>query len=238
MKSTLPATHLLRHFLLFVLTVVFLLTLIRAAYGLWQFPRLDETNALMPLFLQGLRFDLALIGLVCLIPVVLGSLLSMSEGTRGLAKFVITSFLMLGLLLILTLELITPWFVQNQGLRPDVALMGGIENPVAALQVVVQEHPIPLVVGLVLCALILIAFWARLEMKRFLRYRVAAPSALMLAIVGGLACVIAIWSTPDLRQPAFSPGDSLISADSTVNDMAMNSAYKTLYSAALPLLNK
>ena len=237
MKSTLPASHLLRQFLLFVLTAVFLLTLIRAAYGLWQFPIVEEVGAVVPLFVQGLRFDLALIGLVCLLPVVLGSLLSMTDATRGIAKFLIVSFLLLGLLLILVLELVTPWFIQTQGLRPDLALMAGVDNPMAVLQSVIADHAIPLVIGIVLCVLILIAFWSRMELQRFLRFRLSVPSALLLGVFGGLVCVVAIWSTPDLRQNAFSPGDSLISKDATVNDLAMNSAYKTLYSAVLPFFN-
>jgi hypothetical protein len=238
MNSTLPATHLLRQFLLFLLTCMFLLTLMRAAYGLWQFPKLEETDALVPLFVQGLRFDLALIGLICLIPVVVGSILSITNATRGLAKFIIVLFLVLGLVLILSLELITPWFVDTQGVRPDINLIASVENPVSTIKAVATAHAIPLAVGSILCALILIAFWARMELQRFLRYRVSVLPGLFMAIGGGLLCLIAIWSTPDFRKPAFSPGDSLISRDATVNDLAMNSTYKTLYSAVLPYFNR
>lgn len=237
MKSTLPATHLLRQFLLFVLTCIFLLTLMRAAYGLWQFPKLEEADALIPLFVQGLRFDFALIGLICLIPVVLGSILSMTNATRGLAKFIIVLFLVLGLLLILLLELVTPWFVDTQGLRPDIDLITSVENPVNTIKQIATAHVLPLAVGSVLCILILLAFWARMELQRFLRYRVSVMSGLLMAIGGGGLCLIAIWSTPDMRNSALSPGDSLISRDATVNDLAMNSTYKTLYSVALPYLN-
>lgn len=209
----------------------------RAAYGLWQFPKLDEADALVPLFVQGLRFDLALIGLICLIPVVLGSILSMTNATRALAKFIIVFFLVLGLVLILLLEFITPWFVDTQGLRPDIDLLVNLENPINTIKQVATAHAIPFAVGAILCVLIVVAFWARMELQRFLRYRVSAPSALLMAVGGGLLCVVAIWSTPDLRNPAFSPGDSLISRDSTVNDLAMNSTYKTLYSAVLPYFN-
>ena len=121
----------------------------RAAYGLWQFPKLEEADALVPLFVQGLRFDLALIGLICLIPVVIGSILSINNATRALAKFIIVSFLVLGLLLILSLELITPWFVDTQGVRPDIDLIASIENPVNTLKQVATAHPIPLAVGAV-----------------------------------------------------------------------------------------
>lgn len=238
MKSTLPATHLLRQYLLFVLTVVFLLTVIRSAYGLWQFPKLEETDTFVELFVQGLRFDLALVGLIALVPVVLGSLLAMSDATRGLAKFVIGLFLLGGLVLILLLELLTPWFVDTQGLRPDVNLLSSVPTPIQTVQQVVMQHVVPFAIAALLCILILWAFWSRMEMSRFLRYRISSTSALAMAVLGGLACLVAIWSTPDLRKPALSPGDSLISVNATVNDLVMNSAYKSLYSAALPYLQR
>lgn len=236
MKSTLPASHLLRQFLLFVLTTVFLLTLMRAAYGLWQFVKLEETNALVPLFVQGLRFDLSLIGAICLVPVVLGTLLSMLRVTRGLAKFVIVLFLFVGLVLILVLEFLTPWFVHTQGLRPDLGLIGAVESPVDVIKALFADYAIPMAVGAALCLLICIAFWSRLELQRFLRYRLSVPSALVLAILGGILCVVAIWSTPDLRKAPLSLADAQISQDATVNDLAMNTAYKTIYNMLMPVL--
>lgn len=238
MKSTLTAAHLLRHFLLFVMTVIFLLTMIRSAYALWHFPKLEETNAFVELFVQGLRFDLALIGIVCFIPVVLGSLLSMTKVTRPLAKFIINLFLFGGLFLILLLELVTPWFIDTQGIRPDLALLQAVETPVATIQGLVSEHLIPVIIGSVLSLLILIAFWSRLEIRRFLRYRMSVSGALFTCIVGGLLCVLAIWSTPDLRKPAFSPADAQISDNQTINDISMNTTYKTLHAELLPLLNR
>lgn len=238
MKSTLPATHLLRHFVLFALTIIFLLTMIRAAYGLWQFPRVMEADALVDIFVVGVRFDLALIGYLLLIPVVLGTLLGMFDSTRLLARWLVFGWLIAGLLFILLAELVTPYFVAEQGLRPDIPLLSALENPLAALKTVWSEHLIPAVIGVVLAALILIAFWSRLEISRLLRYRLSRLSAMLLAIVGGAICLLAIWSGVDPRQPALSPGSGLISADATVNDIASNTAFKTLYSIAMPYLNE
>jgi len=238
MKSTLSATHLMRQLLLFALTIIFLLTVVRAAYGLWQFPRLEETNAYVELFVQGLRFDLALVGLICLIPVALGTLFAIIKPTLPLAKFIITFFMIVGLVLILLLEMITPWFIHTQGVRPDINVLMDIKSPIDTLKTAVVGNPIPAGIAAVLCILILIAFWLRLENHRFLRYRVSFLTGLPFLFVGCLLCVVAIWSTPDLRKTAFSPADSLISADTTVNDLAMNTTYKFLYSLASPHLEK
>lgn len=235
MKSKLPASHLLRQFLLFALTVLFLLTLLRAAYGLWQFPRLSQADSVLPWFVEGLRYDVALVGLICFIPMVVGSLLSTLTSTRALAKLLITSFLVSGLLLVLILELITPWFVQTLGLRPDIELLSQVEQPLTVLFTVVSEQTIPLSVALLLCVLILVSFWGRMEMKRFLKYRLSVPSGVTLAIVGGLVCSVAIRSSSDLSKPVLSPLDARISEDSTVNELTMNSAYKLLYSIVQPV---
>ena len=232
MKSILSATHLLRRFVLFALTVLLLLSVLRAAYGLWQFPKIAETQAFVALFVQGLRFDLSLIGLLCIVPVVVGSLLSITKLTRGLARFIIILFLMMGLFLVLGLEFLTPWFISIQGVRPDHHLVGAVEDPLKAIITVFDIHTVPVVIGAVVSALILIAFWMRLEANRFLRHRISAPTGILLAVVGGFVCLVAIWSNPDLRKTPFSPVDSLISADVTVNEMAMNTSYKALYSLA------
>jgi hypothetical protein len=237
MKASLPASHLLRQYLLFVLTAVFLLTMIRAAYGLWYFPSVEESGAIVALFVQGLRFDLAYIGMVCLVPVVLGSLLSMTQSSRIIAKVLIMVFLLSGLVIILSSELITPWMLHSRGLRPDMELLKGISNPVLELQSLLAERIVPAVIGLVLCVLIIVAFWSRMEPKRFLRYPVSKPSALLLAVIGGFVCLMAIWSTADLRRSPISPVNAAISEDATVNELAMNSAYKTLYTFVGPMLD-
>lgn len=230
MKSKLPASHLFRQFLLFALTLVFLLTVIRAAYALWQFSRIEVADTVMPLFVQGLRFDLALVGILCIVPLILGGVLAMMTRTRPLAKFLIIGFMVGGLLLVMLSELITPWFLETRGLRPDVQLLASIDQPLSVLQALLREQAVPLVVAMFLCLLILIAFWGRMEVRRFLRYRLSVPGALILSAVGGALCVLAISSSTDPAHFALSPADAEISTDATINDLAMNSAYKLLYS--------
>lgn len=230
MKRTLPASHLLRQFMLFALTILLLLAVVRAAYGLWLFPDIARENAFVPLYVQGLRFDLSLIGLICLVPITLGSALSVSRFTRGLAKFIIVFFLAVSLFLVLVLELLTPWFISGLGVRPDFYLIGSLDNPLTTLKSVFVQHTVPLIIGSLICVLILTAFWIRSKFKRFLRHRVSAPAGILLSVVGGFVCLVAIWSNYDLRQRALSPTDSLISADVTVNELAMNTTYKAVYS--------
>ena len=100
------------------------------------------------------------------------------------------------------------------------------------------EHTVPAAIGAVFCLLVLLAFWFRMELSRFLRYRTSVLGSMFTALVCGALCVLAIWSTPDFRKPPFGPGDALISTNATINDLAMNTTYKTMYSILLPYFNR
>jgi hypothetical protein len=105
-----------------------------------------------------------------------------------------------------------------------------------------STNKIPLIGGLLLAMLIIFAFIRRLELSRFLRYRVGVPSALMLLVFGGLLCLVAIWSTPDLR---FSPlayveasepaGENTVDV-SMSHEIALNTTGKILFDYAQPVL--
>ena len=238
MKSSLSAVHLFRVFALFTLVVLFLLTLTRAGFSLWQLAHIESVDGFnnlqgfAELFIMGWRFDLALIGAILLIPVTLGTFLAMLGPVRYLGKFIIHLFLIVGLLFILVGEYVTPYFLHQGDARPDVFLVQAIENPVEVVAALWSAQLIPAVVGLVLAILILIAFMARLEMGRFLRHRIAPLSGITLMVLGGGLCLLAMISSvgfikPPIKLPTpLHPNDSIISADQLVNELSMNSAFK------------
>ena len=227
----LPISHLIRHFLLFVFFMLFLHTFARAAYNLWQLDKVIEVNALIPSFLQGLRFDLALIGLLLIVPIILVPLLAMFRPLTSLARVVSVLWLFLSLVLVLLLELITPHFMAEQGVRPDMVAFSAIENPAMLATRVISDNLVPAVIGLLLFVLILVAFWVRLDSSRLLRYPVKPLPALCLIVVGVAFCVLAIRSSFDLNAPIMRPDAALISKSSIVNEISLNSTYKTLLSA-------
>jgi len=238
MASTLPFSHILRHFLLFAFVVIFLMTTIRAGYSLWQFPRMLEHDAVVDTFLTGIRFDVALVGAVLLVPVIVCSLLGMFDFSRGFAKAFLIGWLSVSLFAILMAELITPLFMVKQELRPDLPMLQQLKSPAAELNLVANRYLMHTAIGLILVFLIMFAFIVRLETHRLYRYRLSRWHGLGLAIVGSLLCIMAIWSNWDLSKTHFNPGDGLISADATVNDITLNSSYKIVYSSLSPLLSE
>ncbi len=236
MQSRLSATHLLRHLTLFTFIGIFLLTMVRAAYVLWQFPKVMESNAIVDVFLMGLRYDLALLAILLIPVIVLGCVFGMLNFTRKFARFLVVALLMLGMLFLLVTELITPAFMVEQSMRPDLPMLTSIKDPVALLKSLWSAYMIQIAIGLVLFVLVLVAYWARLEVSRLLRFALAPLSTISLLIVGILLCAIAIYSGVDPAQPPLSPTTGLISTDTMVNEIALNTGYKLLYSFVSPFL--
>lgn len=236
MKSRLSATHLLRHLALFLFIGVFLLTLIRAAYVLWQFPKALESGALINMFVMGLRYDLALMGILILPVLLLGCLFGVIGPLRMLAKFFVIFLLMLGMLFLLLSELITPYFLVEQGIRPDLSTLTSIKDPVSVIASLWSAYMIPAIIGVVLTVLIVIAYWSRLETNRLLRFPLKVLSTIALLFVGVALCGLAVYSGVDPSQPPLSPATGQISSEAILNEITINSGYKLLYSFVAPFL--
>jgi len=236
MKSRLSGTHLLRHLVLFLLIGVFLLTMVRAAYVLWQFPKAMESEALVDIFIMGLRYDLALVGIILLPVLVVGCLFGMLGATRLIAKSLVIFLLMLGMIFILLAELITPYFLVEQGLRPDLSVLTAIKDPVNVLASLWSSYMIPAIIGVVLTVLIIIAYFSRLETNRMFRFPLAPLSTIALLVVGVALCGFAVYSQIDPSQPPLSPSAGLISTETIINEITLNSGYKMLYSIVAPFL--
>jgi len=236
MQSRLSATHLLRHLALFTFIGLFLLTMIRAAYVLWQFPKFAESRALIDVFLMGLRYDLALLGILLLPVIVLGCVFGILNVTKQFARFLVVLLLMVGMFFLLVTELFTPSFMVEQGLRPDLPVIKAVEDPIALLMSLWANYKIPASIGLILVLLIMVAYWARLEVSRLFRFALAPVSTIALLVVGVALCALAIYSGVDPSQPPLSPTTGLISAETGVNEIALNTGYKLLYSFVAPFL--
>jgi len=236
MQSRLSAGHLLGHLALFTFIGIFLLTMIRAAYVLWQFQKISDSNTLVDVFVMGLRYDLALMAILMLPVLVLGSVFGMLNATRKFARFVVVFLLMLGMLFLLMTELVTPSFIVEQGVRPDLPVFAAIKDPISWLTQLWSSYMIPVILGLILVLFIVIAYWARLEVSRLFRFALAPMSTIALLIVGVAVCSLAIYSGIDPAQPPLSPTTGLISTETLINEIALNTGYKLLYSFVSPFL--
>ena len=229
--------HLGRIFLLFSLTLLLLFTLARVGFNLWQFHKIPDTQTLVQSFVQGLRFDLATIGLILLLPILVVPFFAMFNLTKGLSKFIVVTWMLIVLVVVLVLELITPYFLSQSGVRPDLGVITEIEKPVELISQLWSKYLVPAVIGVILIVLILLSFWNRLEVNRMLRYPVKKLPAICFMIVGVALCLFAVHSSVDISKPPMGVDAAVISVDSTVNEITLNSAYKGLmnYASSLKL---
>jgi len=238
MKSTIPSTHLLRHFTFFALVALFLLTMMRAGYALWQFPSLLESKAWHNVFLTGLRYDLALIGGLLLVPVIVTPILGMMSITRLLSKSLLVIWLMLAMGYILVTELVTPYFILENGIRPDLAIFAVTEEPIIAGMGFVHRYFVQSMIAALLVFMIFVAYYRRIEVSRLLRYRLSVGSSLALVILGAALCLLAIRSEYDPGKPALSTNDSLVTKETLLNEITLNTGYKLAYSTIQPYFVK
>lgn len=228
--SRLPATHLIRHFLLFAFAVLFLLTMARAGYTLWQMGNVESIGVLTSVFLMGLRFDLALVGILLAVPVFIVPLLAMTRFTRGIGKFLSITWMILAIAAVLLFELLTPYAIQQQGLRPDLSVVSTMGDPVNLLSQLWSKYIIPAVVGIILSILIFVAFIARLDSKRFLRHPIKVIPALLVSFLGLAICIVAATGSANPPGLGFGPQEAQVSGSQVVNEITMNTPFKTVYS--------
>jgi len=237
MADVLSATHLVRRFALFALTLLFLLTMLRAGHALWHFTALPQPPSLPDLFIQGLRVDLSLVGTLLLPIVVSAPLLGLLDGGRGVARLLVIALLTASLVGVLVAEYITPAVWLAEGVRPGVRVLEDVGGAAGSVLAGLRAAPVPALLGAVLIALVTIAFLSRLETRRLLARRLSGGSALTLSLLGGLACLIALWSgipglTDPLTMEATRIGDVPLA-----NELVLNTAWKLLYPPVIdPLL--
>ncbi len=229
MKTHQSVYTLIRHYLLFTLTVLFLATLARAGYSLWHFTEVADVPTLTQTFWQGFKFDMAAIGLLLAIPVFIVPLLAMFRTTVPLARWFSIVWVTLAFVLLLALELVTPYFLESSEVRPDASALASAGGVVDLLADVWSQFMIPAIIGTVLVVLILIAFWGRLNVRHFLRKPVKMIPAILMSVLGFAFCIMATHASIDLTRPMIDPSAALVSTQSVVNEITMNSTYKGLY---------
>src|SRR5690606_17296766 len=95
-------------------------TLARIALGLWFAGRVAEGSGWIFILLQGLRYDLILQGMLLLLILPLTPLLCAFDATRRLWQRLLPLYLTLCVLFLAFMELATPWFIDEYGLRPNI----------------------------------------------------------------------------------------------------------------------
>jgi phosphoglycerol transferase MdoB-like AlkP superfamily enzyme len=217
----------LRPLLSFAWRVLLLLTVSRALLVAWQWQRVSEAGTVEFLFLQGLRFDLVLLGLVLAVPVLAFPILASNRYLLPLWKGLLRVYLPAALLLIVFLECSTPSFIEQFDSRPNILFLEYLNHPVEIGLTLWAAYKVQLMLAAV--ALFFVARWINRALRRQTAFMMPIglwPAALAAPVLLVL-CVGFVRSTTAHRP--VNPSTVAVSVDPMVNDLALSSLYTTLY---------
>ena len=224
-----PLASNLKVFAAFAWRLLLLLLVSRTLLVIWQWDRVADAAMLVPVFVQGLRFDLLLLGIALLLPTML---LPVFASTKRLAplwgKMLVVYFSLL-LLVVAFMEVATPSFINEYDSRPNILFVEYLDHPREVGAMLWAAYKIPLLFGVVF-VLIFTALNVR-QLRNVVR-RVQPMKALHAIAITPLLLIICfgmIRSTLDHR--AVNPSTVATSSDPLINDLALSSAYTVLYAS-------
>jgi phosphoglycerol transferase MdoB-like AlkP superfamily enzyme len=203
-----------------------ILSLFRLILVFWQSERVLSTGQLSQVFLQGLRVDLILLGLIILIPLLLSPLFTLFKAWRQWRLFTLF-WLIITITFIVFLEMASFGFIAEYDVRPNRLFIEYLKYPQEVVPMLWNGFRVHVLLGL--SALVVTIYlmikmaspWLMQENQlKKLRYWVALPLLILLV-------AFSIRSTIGHR-PA-NPALFAITSDNMVNSLILNSPYSVLY---------
>jgi len=217
----------LRPLLSFAWRALLTLVVCRSIFVVWQWQRVIEADMLASIFLQGLRFDLVLVGLLLIAPVLAFPILASNRflvpAWRGLLRVCLPAVLMV----IVFMECSTPSFVDQFDSRPNILFLEYLNHPREVGATLWAAYKIPIAVSVLLVSWIT---WVNArQIARLVRpiQPVGLVPAILVTPLLVVVCLGMARSTLDHRP--VNPSTVALSSDPLVNELALNSTYTALY---------
>jgi phosphoglycerol transferase MdoB-like AlkP superfamily enzyme len=217
----------LKPLIFFAFGLISILTISRLLLVAWQWERVTDVDMLAAVFVQGLRFDLVLLGLSLVIPALLFPILAATRWTFPTWRYVLRVYLPVMFVLVLFMELSTPSFINQFDSRPNILFFEYLNHPREVSSTLWAAYKMPIIFALMFLAVSGVTvskqfrrMTRHLPRPRSLLVLLAAPVLLML-------CLGLVRSTFDHRP--VNPSTVALSKDPLVNELALSSAYTALY---------
>ncbi|MBP4057912.1 LTA synthase family protein [Aeromonas caviae] len=211
----------------FALIALISLTVSRLGLGLWQLERVDAVSGWQEMLLQGIRVDVATLCWVWGVPAVLTQLLAGPHAPGRLWMQLIRIWLTLGLWLMLFLEISTPAFVTEYGVRPNRLYVEYLIYPKEVLSMLWAGRKGELLLAVIFSGAVLGGGWwlsGRLVRDlSFPRWYWRPAFALLILAVGFLG------ARSSLGHRALNPAMVAFADDPLVNALTVNSAYSLFF---------
>lgn len=209
-----------RPVLLFFIAGLVLLSVARLGLALWQFDAVSQTHGWTAVLLQGVRVDVATL---CLLFGLLAVVLLLLPAHR-LLHVVASLWLATCIALLLLLELATPGFMGEYGLRPNRLFLEYLIYPRELFSTLLHGRPLQLVFAPIVVGVVFWLGW-KLARRLFARPQATAswPLRAMLAVL--VLCLSALGARSTLGHRPLNPAMVAFSANPLVNQLPLNSFY-------------
>ncbi len=212
---------------IFALLALAALMISRIGLGLWQAERVDAAGGWQHLLVQGLRVDIATLcwlwGGAALGTVIFGGKHVLGYVWRPILRLWLT----LGLWLMLFLELSTPSFIEEYGIRPNRLYIEYLIYPKEVLSMLWSGRPLELLFGLVASTLIL---WGGWKLSGRLTQNLTYPRWYLRPVLLVLvAVVILAGGRSTLGHRPLNPAMVAFCDDPLVNSLTVNSSYSLVF---------
>ncbi len=220
-------TAALRPLLSFAWRMLLTLTICRSVFVLWQWDRVTSADMLANVFIQGLRFDLVLLGLMLAVPVLLFPFLAATRFTVPAWRGLLRTSLPIALMVVLFMECSTPSFVDQFDGRPNILFLEYLNHPREVGATLWAAYKVPIVFAM----LIVSAFtWTNARQIGRLTHAIVPTGVVPALLVSPLLlilCFAMIRSTTDHRP--VNPSTVALSKDPLVNELSLSSLYNLGY---------
>ncbi|ATD66574.1 sulfatase [Luteimonas chenhongjianii] len=229
-RSVPRAVSALTPFLLVFVVGLALLSTSRLGLSLWHADAVGAADGWTPVLLQGLRVDVATMCMFLGVAAGLYLLLPAGLRVRGAVRVLFAAWLTLALVLPFALELATPAFMHEYGLRPNRVFVEYLLYPQEVAATLGKGHLGSSLLTLALTAIAAVLGY-RLLHRAMARNADAGGSWTLRA---GLAVLVLALSALGIRSTLghrpMNPALLAFSGDATVNTLPLNSFYSVAFS--------
>jgi phosphoglycerol transferase MdoB-like AlkP superfamily enzyme len=227
MKPSTPFQQALRPYLRFLALALVFLSAFRLVLLLWQGDRVGDSGGFGYILLQGVRFDLVLLGLLMLIPGVVLPWLLVPRATFRFGMAALRFWFLTGFAWLMFMELATPSFIEEYDTRPNYLFVEYLRYPREVLSTLWGAYRWPMIFAAIAMPL---TIWA-VRRKVFRACTLDQPLRFLPTLGMSLGflvlCFAAVRSTTDHRP--VNPSTVAFSGDAMINTLPLSSGYTLLY---------
>jgi phosphoglycerol transferase MdoB-like AlkP superfamily enzyme len=211
----------------FALMLLATLSSSRALLTVWQLDRVLDADMLGNVLLQGLRFDLVLLGFLLAWPILFTPLMCTSRLMMRIWRPTVLIYLIACFAVVVFLEAATAPFIDQFDARPNRLFFEYIAYPKEIVSTLKAAYLTELALASLLVSGAILLARRLLGSKLRRTEPVGLIAALVVTPILLFSCIVLGRSTLDHR--AVNPSTVALSTDPMVNDLALNSTYTLLY---------